>query len=385
MKRNSLRHILVFLAAALLLSACGEKATPVSPAPAVPTATAEPLKLRAEALLGGMTRREKLCQLLIVRPEALTGETPVTSADEKTGAALEKWPVGGIIYSLDNLVSREQTAAMTDGAENFSRLGLFICADEEGGNVGRLMYKLDTTWVNPMFTYRSEGADAAYRNALTIGRDMRACRFNTDFAPVADVWTNPENKVIGDRAYSDDFGEAAELVAAAVRGFAEAGVISCVKHFPGHGCTVADTHDGAAVSDRTLAQLREGELLPFISGIEAGADMVMIGHFSVPALDSAPASMSAAVVTELLRGELQYDGVVVTDGLEMGALAAYTDGEKCVKCLSAGCDLLLGVADIQGSIDALERALLDGVLTEGRIDESVLRVLTLKLRRGITE
>ena len=379
--------IALLLLAAMLLTACSAppEAIPApetgTPAPTVEP-TPEPTPSRAEEILAGMTLTEKLCQLMIVRPEALAGVSPVTSTGVEMLAGLEAYPVGGIIYSLNNLVSREQTTAMIDGAQAASEIPLFISADEEGGSVGRLMYKLGTTWVDAMYSYKDEGPETAYNNAYTIGSDMAALRFNTDFAPVADVWTNPENTVIGDRAYSDDFDEAAKLVPAAVEGFRDAGVICCVKHFPGHGDTSTDTHTGAAVVDKGLAELMAGELKPFIAGMEAGADMVMVGHITLSAIDPEhPASLSEAVVSGILRDTLGWDGVVITDGLEMGALMQYDMGERCLLALEAGVDILLGVDDIPGTLKALTEAVELGWLSEERIDESVLRVLTLKLAR----
>lgn len=381
---------------ALALSACGQAPAVTLPDPDAdvtstpeptpePTPTPDPVKVRAEELLSGMTLREKLCQLMIVRPEVLTGESPVTAAGETTRLALETYPVGGLIYSVDNLVTQEQTREMITNTQSYSKLPLFISADEEGGNVGRLMYKLGTTWVNSMYSYKDEGADTAYANAKTIGTDMVSCLFNTDFAPVADVWTNPANTVIGDRAYSDDFEQAAELVASAVRGFTDAGVICCLKHFPGHGDTSTDTHEGATVVSKSLDELRAGEFLPFVSGIEAGADMVMIGHITVTSVDPEPATISKAIITDVLRGELGWDGVVISDSLDMGALAGYDNGEVCVKFLEAGGDILLGIPDIEAALTSLEAAVTDGRLTESRIDESVQRVLELKISHGIIE
>lgn len=393
LRKTAVCFALIF---ALALSACGQAPAVTLPDPDAdvtstpeptpePTPTPDPVKVRAEELLSGMTLREKLCQLMIVRPETLTGESPVTAAGETTRLALETYPVGGLIYSVDNLVSQEQTREMITNTQSYSKLPLFISADEEGGNVGRLMYKLGTTWVNSMYSYKDEGADTAYSNAKTIGTDMVSCLFNTDFAPVADVWTNPDNTVIGDRAYSDDFEQAAELVASAVRGFTDAGVICCLKHFPGHGDTSTDTHEGAAVVSKSLDELRAGEFLPFVSGIEAGADMVMIGHITVTSVDAEPATISKAIITDVLRGELGWDGVVISDSLDMGALAGYENGEVCVKFLEAGGDILLGIPDIETALTSLEAAVTDGRLTESRIDESVQRVLELKISHGIIE
>ena len=399
MKKLRTSAVCLILSLLLALSACGtapeEPALPspdaegvATPAPTPtpePTPTPDPVLTRAEELLAGMSLREKLCQLMIVRPEVLTGESPVTAAGETTRLALEQYPVGGLIYSVDNLVTQEQTREMIENTQSYSKIPLIISADEEGGNVGRLMYKLGTTFIHSMYSYKDMGEDTAYQNALTIGTDMVSCLFNTDFAPVADVWTNPANTVIGDRAYSDEFGQASELVAAAVRGFTESGVICCVKHFPGHGDTSTDTHEGAAVVDKSLEELRAGEFLPFEAGIEAGVDMVMVGHITVTAVDDEPATISHEVITGLLREELGWDGVVVTDSLDMGALAGYEIGEVCVKYLEAGGDIMLGIPDLAAALTALETAVTEGRLTEQRIDESALRVLMLKLSHGIAE
>ena len=399
MKKLRKSAVCLILSLLLALSACGtapeEPALPspdaegvATPAPTPtpePTPTPDPVLTRAEELLAGMSLREKLCQLMIVRPEVLTGESPVTAAGETTRLALEQYPVGGLIYSVDNLVTQEQTREMIENTQSYSKIPLIISADEEGGNVGRLMYKLGTTFIHSMYSYKDMGEDTAYQNALTIGTDMVSCLFNTDFAPVADVWTNPANTVIGDRAYSDEFGQASELVAAAVRGFTESGVICCVKHFPGHGDTSTDTHEGAAVVDKSLEELRGGEFLPFEAGIEAGVDMVMVGHITVTAVDDEPATISHEVITGLLREELGWDGVVVTDSLDMGALAGYEIGEVCVKYLKAGGDIMLGIPNLAAALTALETAVTEGRLTEQRIDESALRVLMLKLSHGIAE
>ena len=157
---------------------------------------------------------------------------------------------------------------------------------------------------------------------------MRVLGFNADLAPVADVWSNPDNTVIGDRAYSDDFAQAAELIPEAVRGFHSGGVATTLKHFPGHGDTLADSHDGAVYVSKPLEQLRREELLPFRAGIASGSDMVMIGHLILTEIDAAqPAPFSYRIVTELLREELGFQGVVITDGLQMKALTdSYTSG-----------------------------------------------------------
>lgn len=340
----------------------------------------DPVLLRAEEILGGMSLYAKICQMLIVRLEALADVQEVTESGSILDG-LAKYPVGGLVLSEWNLKSREQTAALIQGAQDGSELGLFIAVDEEGGTVARVGPTIGTVKLDPMFSYRDEGEEGAYANANAIARDIAELGFNLDFAPVADVRTNPKNTVIGDRAYSDDAEAAAVLVAAAVRGFGDGGVACTLKHFPGHGDTYGDTHYGPAYCDKTLEELRETELLPFIAGIEAGAEVVMTCHVTFPEIDAdTPATLSERVVTDILRGELGYDGLVCTDSLEMEAVLSYGAGGAAAMAVMAGVDILLEPEDIDETI----KALLTEVPRE-RIDESVMRILVCKLRRGIIE
>lgn len=359
--------------------------TPRTSASPTPRTSAKVRKDAAQALLDGMTTHEKICQLLIVQPEVLTGGGTVTGMTDELAAALRAYPVGGLLLSAGNMTSGEQLAALTAALSNGCKTAPLISVDEEGGRVARLMNTVGTTKLGSMYSYRAQGTQGAHDNAQTIARDIAAYGFNTDFAPVADVWTNKRSNAIGDRAYSDDYDEAAELVTAAVKGFHDGSVICCLKHFPGHGSTATDSHDGAATVDKTLPQLRQEDLKPFMSGIAAGADMVMVGHLTVPTMDDAPASLSHKIVTNLLRYDLGFRGVIVTDGLQMQALAQYTDGEKAVLALAAGNDMLLEISDVPGTVAAIEKALADGALTQAALDQSVLRILQLKLAHGIVD
>lgn len=384
---RALAYLLVLtVLAAVLVVVCvrrgQEAAQPPTP---TPRTSAEVRKDAAQTLLDGMTTQEKICQLLIVHPEALTGGGTVTGMTDELAAALREYPVGGVLLSAQNMTSGEQLAALTAALSNGCKTAPLISVDEEGGRVARLMNTVGTTKLGSMYSYRTQGTQGAHDNAQTIARDIAAYGFNTDFAPVADVWTNKRSNAIGDRAYSDDYDEAAELVAAAVKGFHDGGVICCLKHFPGHGSTETDSHDGAATVDKTLPQLRQEDLKPFMSGIAARADMVMVGHLTVPTMDDAPASVSHKIVTNLLRYDLGFRGVIVTDGLQMQALAQYTDGEKAVLALAAGNDMLLEISDVPGTVAAIEKALADGTLSRAALDESVLRILQLKLAHGIVD
>lgn len=354
----------------------------VKPTPEpLPTSAPDP----AEELLGSMTLHEKVCQLFVVQPaDLLPGAGKVTEAGPATQKALERYPVAGLLYDAGNLVSMDQTKAMLANVQSFTKIPLILTCDEEGGRVNRLMHTIGTTYIGPMLDYQDQGAETAAANAKTIAQDLRSCGFNMDLAPVADVWSNPDNTVIGDRAYSDDFDVAAGLVASAVEGFHAGGVACTLKHFPGHGDTSADSHYGSVYVYKTLDELREAELLPFQAGIAAGADAVMMGHLIIADVDDQPALFSHKIVTGLLREELGFDGVVITDSLKMQAMTDhYGSGDIAVGAVQAGVDLLLCPQDLDEAVSALTQAVEDGTITRERLDESVLRVLRLKLDRGI--
>ena len=353
-----------------------------TPAPE-PTPTPVPTPSPEERLLAEMTLHEKVCQLFIVQPAGLTpGE--LTAAGEAAQRALEEYPVGGLLYDDSNLVTMDQTKTMLSNAQSFSKIPLILTCDEEGGRVNRLMHTVGTTYIGPMLDFKDQGPEKAAENAKTIASDMKSCGFNMDLAPVADVWSNPKNTAIGDRAYSDDFQQAVRLVAAAVGGFHEGGVACTLKHFPGHGDTSADSHYGSVYVYKTLDQLREAELLPFKAGIEAGADAVMMGHLIIADADEQPALLSYKIVTELLREELGFDGVVITDSLTMQAMTDhYGSGDIVVGAVQAGVDLLLCPQDLEEAVAALTQAVENGTVSRERLDESVLRVLRLKTGRGI--
>lgn len=334
--------------------------------------------------LAGMTLHEKVCQMMFVTPEELTGEDGVTVAGDATRQALENYPVGGIVYFAKNLESQDQVKEMIDNSQKYSSIGLFVATDEEGGVVNRLMDTVGTTYIGSMYYYKDDGDETAYENAYTIANDMSALGFNLDFAPVADVWSNPDNTVIGERAYSDDYAQAAELVGNAVKGFNDGGVMCTLKHFPGHGDTAEDSHYSSAYVHRTKEEIMADEMQPFRSGIEAGAEFVMVGHLIVPDIDEVPATLSYKIATGILRDELKFEGVVITDSFEMESIADnYSVDDAVVMSVKAGMDMILQPKDMASAVNSIEQAVADGELSDDRIDESVRRILTLKESRGL--
>lgn len=225
-----------------------------------PTETTSPEELAAQEILDGMTLDEKLCQLFVVTPDALTGLSPATAAGDATREALARTPVGGLVYFAQNIVSAEQVTQMLQTTQSYSKIPLLLGVDEEGGRVSRLSGVGLTDVLDPMATYGAAGDTAAVEDmGKKLGGQVKGAGFNVDFAPVADIVTNPNNTEIGDRSFSSDPAVASDMVAAMTRGLQEGGVLACLKHFPGHGSTEADSHLGTSVTDRTLDELREAE------------------------------------------------------------------------------------------------------------------------------
>lgn len=351
-----------------------------------PERTVSPETEAVMAVFNSMSLEEKICQFFIVRPEALCPQYPVTQAPENLDALLAQYPVGGVALFGSNIENRDQCTALTGAFQSASRVPLFICVDEEGGSVSRIGSNsaMGTTAFPDMA--QIEGTQNAYNVGFTIGSEIKALGFNVDFAPVADVNTNPNNPVIGPRSFGSDPETVASMVEACVEGFREAGMISCLKHFPGHGDTSADSHTGSVSIDKTLEQLEQAELPPFRSGMDAGVPMVMVGHIACPNITGnlLPASLSSKLVGELLRQQMGYEGLIVTDAMDMAAITdQYGPGEAAVMALEAGCDMVLLPADLAEATAAVRQAIEEGRLNLSRIDESVLRILRLKLDYGI--
>jgi beta-N-acetylhexosaminidase len=263
---------------------------------------------------------------------------------------------------------------------------LFIGIDEEGGRVLRTR-NLDVPRIPPAQKIGESGnVKQAYDAAEIIAGYLLPLGFNTNFAPVADVFSNPRNTVIGDRAFSADAKTAGNLVLGFTRGLLENNILPALKHFPGHGETLADSHFGIASTDKTLEELKECEFIPFQAGIDAGAPFVMTGHISTPNItgDNMPALFSSYLLRDILRGMLGFDGVIITDALNMGAVTKYYNSEEtAVKAVIAGVDILLMPDNLEQAFAGIIKALESGEIPETRIDESVKRILTVKYEAGI--
>ncbi|MEG2935309.1 MAG: glycoside hydrolase family 3 N-terminal domain-containing protein, partial [Clostridium sp.] len=221
---------------------------------------------------------------------------------------------------------------------------------------------------------------------LTLGSYLTQYGFNLNFAPVADVNTNPENIVIGKRSFGSNPSLVAEMVTAEIEGLHEAGIMSCVKHFPGHGDTKGDTHLGYVSVEKTWEALKTCELIPFSAAVSENTDMVMVAHITTPNItsDGLPASLSKEIIEERLRKELKYDGIVITDSMAMGAITEeFTSSESAVKAIWAGVDIILMPENFVEAYNGIYDAVNNGVISQLRIDESVLRILSLKEQYGL--
>lgn len=353
----------------------------------------DPVEEQAAQLVSQMTLEDKIAQMFVITPNALTGyASGVTAAGDTTKEAYQSRPVGGIVYMADNLTDPEQTTTMLSNMQEIARertgLPVFLCVDEEGGSVARIAGN-DAFGVTDVGNMSDIGASGDVQNAYnagsTIGSYLAALGFNVDFAPVADVLTNPDNQVIGQRSFGSDAQTVAGMVTSELQGLSAAGVYGTVKHFPGHGGTSGDSHDGAVSTDKTLEELMAEELVPFQSAIDGGVNFVMVGHISAPNVtgDNAPATLSKVLITDVLRGQMGYNGIVITDAMNMEAVAGFYNSDKAaVLAVTAGADMILMPADYNTAYTGILNAVNDGTITEERINESVTRIVKAKLAMG---
>lgn len=340
-----------------------------------------------EACISEMSLEDKVAGLFIVTPEALTGVDKAVRAGDGTKEALEKYPVGGLIYFKQNIQSKDQITEMLANTVSMSKYPIFLAVDEEGASVARVADSLGLEEVESAADIGATGdANNAYATYKEIGTYLTEYGFNLNFAPVADVLTDPDNDAIGDRSFGSDPTVVSAMVSSSVTALEEVGVTACMKHFPGQGDADGDTHEGLAASDRTLEEIKETELNPFASGIEAGAQMIMVGHFTVPAIDedNTPASLSKKVITDLLREEMGYNGVVITDALNMSAISEYYDSaQACIMAFKAGADMVLMPEDFEAAYEGVLAAVKDGTISEARINDSLRRVYRIKYKGTI--
>ena len=348
------------------------------------------LEERIDAKMAQMTLEERVLQMFMITPEALTGYGTVTAAGDVTYQSLQKYPVGGIILFAQNVIDPDQLGTMNGNLQNYSEeitgLPMFISVDEEGGKVARIA-KNSNFSVETFSDMRSIGDSGdtakAYEVGNTIGAYLNQYGFNLDFAPDADVLTNPDNQVIGTRSFGTDPYVVSEMTQSVVKGLEDNQVYACLKHFPGHGATSGDTHAGYAYTDKTLDELMQSELVPFSNGIQNGVHFIMVSHIAAPQVtgDNLPASLSSYMIQTVLREQMGYDGIVITDAMNMGAISdSYGSADAAVRAVNAGADIVLMPKDFVSAYQGVLNAVENGTISTDRIDESVRRILRLKMQ-----
>ena len=391
------RHrIPMLLLLAMLLPGCAPAAQPVPPPEAPPMSMQAPsaedvqpasMEQQTKEALSSMTRAQKTAQLFFVSPEAILGRSGcVTEADEALRSAFAACPVGGVLLTEGNLQDPEQAKILLSGLQDMSRdtldLPVFLGVDEEGGTVARISgtgrFGVDA-WPD-MASVSSEAE--ARRIGEEMGSYLRELGFNLDFAPVADVLTEPENTVVQRRAFSSDPEAVTKLCAAFSEGLHSKGVLACYKHFPGHGATAEDSHKGMTCSMHTPEELFLLDLPPFRDAAVRDVPFIMVGHITLPNVtrEMAPASLSYEITTELLRDELGFQGVAITDSLDMGAITRqYSCAKAAVQAVLAGQDMLLISQGFPEAYEAVLEAVDNGTIPQARLDEAVERILRIKL------
>ncbi len=340
----------------------------------------------ADTCIAEMSLENKVAGLFMITPESLTGVDMVIQAGDTTKQKLSEYPVGGLIYFSKNIKSADQLKEMLDTTRNTMIYPVFLAVDEEGGSVSRVAGAGLAENVGDMSEIGSTcDPEKAKEVGTTIGTYLSQSGFNVDFAPVADV-VSAENAVIGNRSFGSDPNVVGTMVAAEVQGLQESGVSACLKHFPGIGDTTTDTHDEKTVSEKTLEDMQQNDLPAFQAGIDAGADFVMVSHMSLPNVvgDDTPCSLSGTVINDLLRNQLGYDGIVITDALDMSAITdSYSSAEAAVKAIEAGADMLLMPENFEEAYQGVLEAVQNGTISEERINESLKRIYRVKYRDRI--
>jgi beta-N-acetylhexosaminidase len=313
-----------------------------------------------------------------------------TDITNETKKIISTHQVGGIILFKDNLKNANQSVSLLNAIkqENTNnKVPLFLGVDEEGGRISRLpeLTKLPT---NEELGKRND-ISLSYNIGKLLGKELSAFGFNLDFAPVLDINSNPDNPIIGDRSFGKDAELVSELGLQMMKGIQSEQVISVIKHFPGHGDTAVDSHKELPIIQKSLEELQALELIPFKHAVEQGADVVMVGHILLPKIDSTyPASISERIITDVLREQLGYEGIIITDDMTMKAILNNLEiGESAVSAVKAGNDIVLvahNYANVKKTVDAILKAIEDGEITEQRIDESVKRILSIKKKYNLS-
>ena len=362
-----------------------EQQQEVSKPPKENTEIHKPIVDSISQQIKSMSLTEKIGQLIIAGIDSYEN-------DEHSKELIEKYKVGGFILLGQNIKNTKQTLDLINSlkaSNSKNKIPLFFGIDEEGGRISRLPKEFAKLPTNKVIGEKNSSS-LSYSIGSILGQEIKAFGFNMNFAPVLDVNSNAKNPVIGDRAFGNNVDVVSKLGIQTMKGIQSQNIIAGVKHFPGHGDTSVDSHVGLPVVNNDLNRLKSLELIPFSKAIENGADVVMVAHILLPKIDKDnPATFSKAIITDVLRNYLYYDGVVITDDMTMGAIVNnYHIGEAAVKSLNAGSDIILVCHEFDKEtavLNAINSSVQNKIITEKSIDEKVYRVLKLKQKYNIKD
>ena len=407
-----MKKIIVLMLAVMLLMACENNSDDFLEKV---SDEADNSQERIDKMISQMTLKEKIEQMIILDysgvPYGSEGESDVTKLASSVKNFISQNNFGGIILFRDNITGTEQVlklisdfqvAATTDNVSQ--KIPLFVCVDQEGGRVTRLA--TGTSMPGNMALGAINDSSVTKEYASIIGKELKVLGFNVDFAPVLDTNNNPSNPIIGVRSFSSDTSIVSKQGEAFIEGLHSEGIISTLKHFPGHGDTATDSHTGLPMIDKSYDDIKALELVPFKVGIDKGADMIMTAHIVYPQIENTkyiskktgeeiylPATLSKTILTEILRNELGFDGIIVTDALNMAAIAEHFDKKDVARyALNAGVDIMLmpvslasGTVEIENYVSMIVDLVNNGEIPEETINESVVRILKLKNKTGLLD
>ncbi len=365
---------------------------PQTPA-AVPTENPEGKKLeeKVERVLAGLSLEEKIGQMFLVDFSQLGGSSS-TSVNERIKSRLSSYPVGGVVFRPENVVSKDQVTSFIRELQENAPVPMFIAVQEEGGSGSVLGSRedLELPQLYDASDYgESKDAKRAQTDAGNMARALKELGFNMNLAPVADVVLDPEKSILGKRAFGSDAMTVRQMAEGQILGIQQEGVSSVMKYFPGQGGIAQSTQDGYGETDRSKEEMRAREWLPYLAGISAGVDGIMMSNISAPALtdgERTPSALSSKVVSRILREELGYYGMVISAPLsEQAVTRYYSSSEAVFKAIDAGVDVMLMPGSLDGTYAAVESAVKNGGISMDRIDLSVKRILAVKVVRGIID
>lgn len=389
MKRRILSLVLIFIM--LFCAGCQSKDKEENTAVKTEDLDEATLRGMSEDITKDMSLEAKIGQLFMVSLYTLDqGDTKnqqkITSEMKKT---IKQYPVGGIVLFSKNMTDADQTKELIDHLQDASDIPLFVSVDEEGGSVARVSSNKEmgvTHYPTAKEIGKTYDEDQIEEMGKTQSSQLKKLGFNMNLAPVADVLTNESNTEVGDRSFGSDAGDVSDIISTLVKSMQKQQISAVLKHFPGSGDTWGNTHMGSAEAEQTIQTLRKIDFKPFEAGIDADADAVMVSHLMLSNVtdEKEPSTLSKRVVTDILRNELDFNGVVMTDAMNMKAITDnYSAGEAAVKALQAGVDVILMPENLSEAYQAVLKAVDDGDIKESRIDKSVEWIIYTKLKRGV--